>query len=53
MSARDTMSEAAFHQMMAVGLKQAKADDSFDFQKVFDELEAGLEEENHLTTEKP
>ena len=41
--ARDTMSEAAFNHMMAVGLEQAKADDSFDFDEVFDELEAGLE----------
>ena len=41
--ARDTMSDAVFNQMMATGLSQAKADDSYDFDEVFEELEAGLE----------
>lgn len=42
-SAYDEMSVAEFNQMMATGLAQAKADDSFDMDAVFDELEAGLE----------
>ena len=37
------MSVAEFDQMMATGLAQAKADDSFDTDEVFEELEAGLE----------
>ena len=41
--AYDDMSVADFNQMMATGLAQAKADDSFDIDDVFDELEAGLE----------
>lgn len=41
--AYDDMSVAEFNQMMATGLAQAKADDSFDLDEVFDELEAGLE----------
>lgn len=41
--ARDTMSDAVFNQMMTTGLSQAKADDSYDFDEVFEELEAGLE----------
>ena len=40
---RDQMSAAEFDQMMATGLAQAKADDSFDVDEVFGELEAGLE----------
>lgn len=42
--AYDELNPAEFHQMMATGLKQAKADDSFDMDEVFGELEAGLEE---------
>lgn len=41
--AYDEMSVAEFDQMMATGLAQAKADDSFDTDEVFEELEAGLE----------
>ena len=41
--ALDDMTVAEFNQMMATGLAQAKADDSFDMDEVFDELEAGLE----------
>ena len=41
---RDQMSAAEFDQMMATGLAQAKADDSFDVDEVFGELEAGLED---------
>ena len=37
--ARDEMTAAQFNQMMATGLKQAKADDSFDVDEVFSELE--------------
>ena len=40
---RDQMSAAEFDQMMAAGFAQAKADDSFDVDEVFGELEAGLE----------
>ena len=43
LSARDSMSETAFNQMMTEGLAQAKADDAYDLDEVFDELEAGLE----------
>ena len=42
--AYDEMSVAEFNQMMATGLAQTKADDSFDMDTVFEELEAGLEE---------
>lgn len=38
--ARDEMTIAEFNQMMATGLKQAKEDDSFDVDEVFNELEA-------------
>lgn len=41
--ALDDMTVAEFNQMMATGMAQAKADDSFDMDEVFDELEAGLE----------
>ena len=41
--AYDDMSVAEFNQMMATGLAQAKADDSYDLSDVFEELEAGLE----------
>ena len=34
---------AKVNRMMATGLAQAKANDSFDLDEVFDELEAGLE----------
>ena len=37
--ARDEMSNAQFNQMMAIGLQQAKTDESFDVDDVFDELE--------------
>ena len=36
---RDEMSKAESDQMRATGLKQAKEDDSFDVDEVFDELE--------------
>ena len=36
---RDEMTTAEFNQMMAVGLRQAKEDDSFDADEVFAELE--------------
>jgi addiction module RelB/DinJ family antitoxin len=41
--ARDEMTDEEFNRIMATGLKQAKANDSFDLEEVFDELEAGLE----------
>ena len=41
--AYDEMSVAEFNRMMTTGLAQAKADDSFDLDEVFNELEAGLE----------
>ena len=41
--AYDEMSVADFNHMIATGLAQAKADDSFDMEEVFEELEAGLE----------
>lgn len=41
--ARDEMTDDAFSRMMATGLKQAKANDSFDIEEVFGELEAELE----------
>lgn len=37
--ARDEMTPKQFDQMMAAGLRQAKEDDSFDIDEVFDELE--------------
>ena len=37
---RDEMTTAQFDQMMATGLQQAKEDDSFDVEEVFQELEA-------------
>ena len=40
--AYDDMSVAGFNQAMETGLAQAKADDSFDMDEVFEELEAGL-----------
>ena len=40
----DEMRAAEFNQMMAVGLAQAKTDDSFDMDEVFEELEAGPED---------
>ena len=40
---REKMTGKQFDQMMATGLEQAKADDSYDFNQVFDDLEAGLE----------
>ena len=36
--ARDEMTMEQFNEMMAEGLKQAKADDSFDVDEVFSEL---------------
>lgn len=42
--AREKMTKTQFDRMMATGLEQAKADDSYDFDEVFNELEAGLEE---------
>ena len=41
--AYDQMGAAEFNQMMSTGLAQAKADDSFDLDDVFDELETGLD----------
>ena len=38
-SSRDEMTMEQFDEMMAEGLKQAKADDSFDVDEVFSELE--------------
>ena len=40
--ARSEMTDEAFNQMMAVGYKQAIADNSYDLDEVFDELERGL-----------
>lgn len=40
--AYDELSEAEFNRMMENGLAQAKADDSFDMDEVFDELDSGL-----------
>ena len=39
---RDEITAAQFDQMMENGLKQAKEDDSFDVDEVFDELERGI-----------
>lgn len=41
---RESMTAAEFDQMMTAGLAQAKADDSFDADEVFSELETGLED---------
>ena len=41
--AYDNLSAAEFNQMMAEGLAQAEADDSFDMDEVFAELEGSLE----------
>lgn len=35
--ARDNMSDAQFNALMQVGFEQAKADDSFDIEEVFDD----------------
>ena len=40
--ARNEMTNAQFNRMMAEGLRQAKAGESFDMDEVFDELERGL-----------
>lgn len=40
---REKMTKTQFDKMMAKGLEQAKADDSYDFDEVFDSLETGLE----------
>lgn len=40
--ARDKMSNADFDVMIKTGYEQAKADDSFDMDEVFDGLEKGL-----------
>ena len=40
--ARDEMGDAEFDRMMSVGLAQARANDSYDVNEVFDDLEAGL-----------
>ncbi len=40
--ARDEMSNAEFNQMMEIGLQQAKNDDSFDVDEVFEELEENV-----------
>lgn len=37
------MSVSDFNHMMATGIAQAKADDSFDLDEVFSELESGLD----------
>ena len=39
--ARDELTTAQFNQMMATGLKQARENDSFDVDEVFEELERG------------
>lgn len=39
---RDEITAAQFDQIMETGLKQAKEDDSFDVDEVFDELERGI-----------
>ncbi len=41
-SARDKMSDTQFNTMMQTGYEQAQADDSYDLDEVFDELEKGL-----------
>ena len=40
--ARDSISDAEFNAMMQTGYEQAKADDSYDIDEVFNELERGL-----------
>ena len=40
---REELSKDPFDYLMVKGLEQAKADDSLDFDQVFDELENGLE----------
>ncbi len=40
---REELSKDQFDYLMVKGLEQAKADDSLDFDQVFDELENGLE----------
>ena len=40
---REKMTKTQFDKMMAKGLEQAKADDSYDFDEVFDSRETGLE----------
>lgn len=40
--ARDEMTNAQFNKIMAVGLEQAKADESYDVDTVFAELEQGV-----------
>lgn len=39
---RDQMSDAQFNKMMAAGLEQARNDDAYDMDEVFDELMEGL-----------
>ena len=39
---RDQMTDAQFNRMMATGLEQAKNDDAYDVDEVFDELMEGL-----------
>lgn len=39
---REKMTKTQFDRMMAEGLEQAKADDSYDFDEAFDDLESGL-----------
>ena len=43
LAARDEMSVSDFNHMMATGIAQAKADDAFDLDEVFSELESGLD----------
>ena len=39
---RDNMSDVEFNAMMKTGYEQAKADDAYDLDEVFDALEKGL-----------
>ncbi|MBR1907212.1 MAG: hypothetical protein IJ819_12275 [Clostridiales bacterium] len=41
-SVYNELSPEEFNRMMDIGLTQAKSDDSFDLNEVFDELESGL-----------
>ena len=41
--ARDELTTAQFNQMMATGLEQARENDSFDVDEVFEELERGID----------
>lgn len=41
-SVDNELSSDEFNRMMDIGLTQAKSDDSFDLNEVFDELESGL-----------